>query len=495
MRPIFTVPVSLAFAISSAMAQENPTPQNTPPQITPPPTPTVAPVPSSEPEISPEVSLENLIRRAIENSPRLQIASQNLEAAQGRAQSSRAFPGPTLQLVPGLGGNAEARDEEIVLARSLDVFGSRRARAKVGAAEVRRAQAESRLAARGLEVEVKGAAALLFAAQEAENLERVQVEVARLFRDAATRRAALGDVPGVQVQRAELELLRGQNDLANARAQRLTRRTALNTLIGAPPSAPLRVSLPLDASATALLRARIEIPNAPKGDTASSTVTLSNTPTETAAPITSPVTSAQIGGEFVAPDLTARPDLASAQATLEARQAQVQSLRRERLPQIELQARRAPFFGRDGGTTALRAVVTVPLFDFGALRGQRRAAQAEVGAQAATLRLLNQRAVAQAEIARAQLQSRRENVLRYQTHLVPLTLDLLHKTQIGYAQGASTYLEVLEAQRTLRQVQTEYLQALVGVQTGETALDAAINGGFESLDNLSPNSARRGDAR
>lgn len=491
MRPIFTVPVSLAFAISSAMAQEKPTPQNTPPQITPPPAPTVAPVPSSEPDVSPEVSLANLIRRALENSPRLQIASQNLEAAQGRAQSSRAFPGPTLQLVPGLGGNAEARDEEIVLAQPLDVFGSRRARAKVGAAEVRRAQAESRLAARGLEVEVKGAAALLFAAQEAENLERVQVEVARLFRDAATRRAALGDVPGVQVQRAELELLRGQNDLANARAERFTRRTALNTLIGAPPNAPLRVSLPLDASATALLRARIEIPNAPKGDTASSTVTLSNTPTETAAP----VTSAQIGGEFVAPDLTARPDLASAQATLEARQAQVQSLRRERLPQIELQARRAPFFGRDGGSTALRAVVTVPLFDFGALRGQRRAAQAEVGAQAATLRLLNQRAVAQAEIARAQLQSRRENVLRYQTQLVPLTLDLLRKTQIGYAQGASTYLEVLEAQRTLRQVQTEYLQALVATQTGETALDAAINGGFESLDDLSPNSAPRGDAR
>lgn len=253
--------------------------------------------------------------------------------------------------------------------------------------------------------------------------------------------------------------------------------------------------MPLDASATALLRARIEISNAPNSDTVSSTVTLSNTPTETAAPLTSPVTSAQIGGEFVAPDPTTRPDLASAQATLEARQAQVRSLRRERWPQIELQARRAPFFGRDGGSTALRAVVTVPLFDFGALRGQRRAAQAEVGAQAATLRLLNQRAVAQVEIARAQIESRRENVLRYQTQLVPLTLDLLRKTQIGYAQGASTYLEVLEAQRTLRGVQTEYLQALVGVQTGETALDAAINGGFENLDNLSPISVPRGDAR
>jgi hypothetical protein len=50
----------------------------------------------------------------------------------------------------------------------------------------------------------------------------------------------------------------------------------------------------------------------------------------------------------------------------------------------------------------------------------------------------------------------------------------LRKTQIGYAQGASTYLEVLEAQRTLRQVQTEYLQALVGTRTQEAALEGAL---------------------
>lgn len=367
MRPLFAVPIGLALATMVASAQENPAPP-----ITPPPAPTVALAPSEKSgSDEPEITLETLIQRARDNSPRLQIARQNLAAATGRAQSLRAFPGPTLQLVPGIGGNSNARDEEVLLAQPLDVFGARRARAKIGAAEVRRAEAESRLAARTLEVEVKGAAA--------------------------------------------------------------------------------------------------------------------------------PATGAQVGGELVVPnlvvpDLSTRPDLASAQATLETRQAQVQALRRDRLPQVELQARRAPFFGRDGGGTAVRAVVTVPLFDFGALRGQRRAAQAEVSAQAATLKLLNQRAAAQVEIARTQLQSRRENVLCYQSQILPLTLDLLRKTQVGYAQGASTYLEVLEAQRTLRQIQTKYLQSLVGVQTGETALDAAISGGFEPLEDLSQ-SAPRGDAR
>lgn len=57
---------------------------------------------------------------------------------------------------------------------------------------------------------------------------------------------------------------------------------------------------------------------------------------------------------------------------------------------------------------------------------------------------------------------------------MPLTLDLLRKTQVGYAAGASTYLEVLEAQRTLRQVQTEYLQALVGTRLSEATLESAF---------------------
>ena len=470
MRPFSLIPIGLALATSSATPQE----------ITPPLAPTVAPVPSDEPE----TSLETLLQRARENSPRLEIARQNLEAAKGRAQSLRSPIGPTLQLVPGLTGTSNARDEEIILAQPLDVFGSRRARAKVGAAEVRRAEAQNRLATRAVEVEVKGAAALLFAAQEAENLDQVQVEVALLFRDAAAKRAALGDVPLIQVQRADLELLRAQNDLALARAARLTRRIQLNALIGAPPNAPLRVSLPLDPGATALLRTRARDLAAP-GDTAIQRLN------------EAPATSAAVGGALVTPDATTlatRPDLAGAQATLEARQAEVGALRRERLPKVELQARRSSFFGRDG-SYALRAVITVPLFDLGVLKGQSRAAQAEVRAGEATLKLLNQQAGAQVEIARAQLQSRRENVARYQTQLLPLTLDLLRKTQIGYAQGASTYLEVLEAQRTLRQLQTEYLQALVGVQTGENALDAAINGGAQNPENLLDNSALRGDAQ
>lgn len=424
-----------------------------------------APVPT--PVTEPEISLDDLVRRALGNNPQLPAARQTQEAARLRAEALRARSNPTLQLIPGI-GNREARDEEVILAQPLDVFGKRRARAGVAQAELRRAQAETTLAERALVVAVKNAAAELFAAQEAESLGRTQVEIAGQFRAAAARKAELGDVPQVQVQRAELELLRAQNDLSIAHAERLGRRAALNQLIGQAPETPLRVALPIATSFTDLLRLPISVsrPNA--------------APDSSLLAPSAPASGGQIGGDFIsqrAPLLVGalanRPDIQGAQATLEGRRATIQSLRRERKPDIELQARRSSFFGREG-SYALRAVVTIPVFDFGSLRAQRRAAEAEVKAQESQITLLKGQAATQVEQALVKLDQQRQTIERFRLGIVPLTVELLRKTQIGYQAGASTYLEVLEAQRTLRQVQTEYLQALVGVRAGETALESAL---------------------
>ena len=459
-------------------------------QDAPPPAPVVAPEVSPEPE----VALDELLRRALQNNPQLPIARETVEAARRRVGAARSMGNPVLQIVPGV-GNREARDEEIILSQPLDVFGRRRARAGVAGAQLRAAQAQSTLTERSLVVAVKNAAADLFAAQEAESLGQVQVEVAQLFRDAAARRAQLGDVPPVQVQRAELELLRVQNDLTNAQAERLARRAALNQLVEQAPETPLRVALPISTGLTDVLRLRPapfrsnqgsvpatgatgNIPATPPTtpDIPAPTGTQSTAGATTGAPLLGG--SSQVGSDLVGlraqllPGLTTRPDIVGAQATLEARRAQIGVLRSERRPDIEIQARRSAVTG--SGSTALRAVIVIPFFDFGSNRGERRALEAEVRAQEANIALLQSQAAAQVEQALIRLQQQRQTVERYRSGIVPQTLDLLRKTQIGYAQGASTYLEVLEAQRTLRAVQTEYLQSLVGVRTSEAQLESAL---------------------
>ncbi len=501
--------VALLAPVSCARAQET-----APPQV--PPVSALSPALAREPE----VSLDELLRLARENNPQLPIARENLEAAQQRAGAARGLLNPTLQVVPRLLGNNQAANTEIIVSQPLDVFGRRRAGAKVLAAQVRGAQAANLLAERSLVVQVKNAAADLFAAQEAENLGTSQVEVAVLFRNAAARRAQLGDVPQVQRQRADLELLRVRNELTTARAERLARRAALNGIIGQAPETPLRVALPIASDFTAVLQVptvsrpgfspnlSTGVPGAASPNSPAAGGNLSGSlggipatppaPNQAQAPAsnfgaagTSGAailgSSSQVGSDLVAqraallPGALQRPDIVSAQATLEARQAQVSAIARQRYPDIELQLRRGSFFGqaepdqgRGQNLTALRAVITVPLFDFGSIGREKKAAQAEVRAGQAQLALLRQQAATQVEQALIRLEQQRQTVETYRTGIVPQTLDLLRKTQIGYAAGASTYLEVLDAQRTLRQVQTEYLQALVGTRTSEAALESAL---------------------
>ena len=487
--PLALVPVAHAQSVEN----------NLPPAPGTPPIVTLAPELAAEPEIS----AEELIQMALRNNPQLPIARENLEAARQRAAGARAVLNPTIQAVPRIIGDRGAADSEIIVSQPIDVFGRRRAAARVFAANVRGAEAQNTLAERSLVVQVKNAVADLFAAQEAENLGATQVQVAQLFRDAAARRASVGDVPAVQAQRARLELARVENELTAARAERLARRAALNQLVGRAPQTPLRVSLPIATDFASVLQVPLasvpnfNLPNATTGaQTPAAGGSLEGNVPRTALPnspvslapvgVTSAVTngaplpaSSQIGADLVAqrnallPGALVRPDIVGAQATLEARQAQVNAIGRQRLPDVELQLRRGSFFDGSSGT-ALRAVVTLPIFDFGSIGREKKAAQAEVRAGQAQLELLRQQATTQVEQALIRLQQQRQTVARYRAEIVPQTLDLLRKTQIGYAAGASTYLEVLDAQRTLRQVQTEYLQALVGTRTGEAALESAL---------------------
>ena len=485
MSPRIFMPALLLIAAARAGAQQALVPDAAP----------AAPLNSTPSE--PTIALDDLIARALSNNPQPQIAAANYEAARARAQSARAALGPVLQIVPGVFGDANSRNEEIILSQPIDLFGQRRANRAVFDAQVRRADAERDLATRSLIVSVKNAAADLFAAQEAETLGQFQLDIAGQFRDAAARRAELGDAAPVQVQRAQLELDRAAIELDGARAARLSRRALLNQLIGQKPETPLRVTLPaigvqpfggVPSAAFGASAASLSDPGlAGAGATTNvpSVAPDANPPLRPAVPVLgalprTPIvgSSSQVGSDLVAsrasllPGALQRPDVLAAQSSAEAARAQVTAIARQRRPLLEIQARRGGVF--DSSPVSLRAVFTIPLFDLGANKNQQRAAEFEAQAQQKTVELLRSQVAAQVESALVSLQNNRALVMRYRESLVPQTLDLLRKTQIGYAQGASTYLEVLEAQRAARQIQTEYLQALVGVRGGEAALESAL---------------------
>ena len=276
------------------------------------------------------IALDELIARALKNNPQPQIAAANLEAARARANSARAQIGPTLQIVPAIGGNQNSRDEELILSQPIDLFGGRRANRAVFDARLRGAQSQSDSAVRVLVLAVKNAASESFAAQEAEALGEVQLDIARQFRDAAARRAELGEVPAVQTQRAQLDLDRAAIELDAARAQRAIRRVRLNQLIGAPPQEPLTVALPQASFGNI----------APLTATPNSEIPTETLPLEGVNPNPEIVpNSSQIGADLVGaraallPGALQRPDILLAQSVVDLSRAQVDAIAAQRRPQ------------------------------------------------------------------------------------------------------------------------------------------------------------------
>ena len=113
-----------------------------------------------------------------------------------------------------------------------------------------------------------------------------------------------------------------------------------------------------------------------------------------------------------------------------------------------------PLFDRRSGAAVVRTAALA------------RAQEAELaaGLRAVTLEV---------ERARADLTAAREVALGYQQNILPQTVELLTATRSGFERGLVSFVEVLDAQRVVRQTRTEYLTALYDAVRASAALDLA----------------------
>lgn len=398
-----------------------------------------APIFAAELPVTSEITITELVQRTMENNPQIAANHQFEKAASEQLKSLQAFPNPTLDLVPRLAGNKEASDSEILLSQPLDLFGKRHAEAAVQEAELQAMTHKSTFTRTWLANATKIAAVELYAAQESKRLSQEQVNIVQDFLNSANRRAELGDAPRVEAERAEIELLRAQNDVSNAQNKRLAKLEEVNELIGGGLEMDLHVASPM--------------------------INLDFVPLEI---------TLELRKRLLSTALQKRADLQEQQVKLQAQKAQIDVIKREKLPDVALQLRRSSLFGGEVKSYALRATINMPIFDFGSIQHRRRAAESTVKAQAANVRSTQNQVSRQVNQTLLQLVQQRQNLQQFHTEIVPRTQDLLRKTQIGYEQGASTYLDLLEAQRTAKQVQLEYLEALAGTLRAEANLENAI---------------------
>lgn len=408
---------SLSLLAPCAWAQV----QTPPPALQQPQSPAAAVAATS---VNAPLSLEAALALAMEHNPGLRAAAQAVAASEGAVIQSAARPNPELAYSQE-DTRRETRSMTLQWNQPIEIGGKRAARMKAAEHGRELAQAELEAARAGLRADVRMAFANVLAAQQRVLLHQKTLEIASQARDAAAKRVQAGKAAPLEETKASVA--QGSAQLALAQAQsglRVARQQLALQWGGQPASFGLAVGeltqLPL-LPAHALMQEKLE----------------------------------------QSPQM-----LRAQQAVLQARSvAELERAKRLPDPSVSLGMKRAQEVGRN----QLVIGISVPLPILDSNRGNQL--QALRLADKAEDELLATRQQMQAALQQQQelLQSSQAQAQQLAQQVLPAAESAYEVAAKGFALGKFSYLEVLDAQRTLAEARSLYLEQLVA--THQAAAD------------------------
>lgn len=371
------------------------------------------------------LSFEEILRLALARNPAAASARARVAAAEGRLRQSGFRRNPELTFdVEEFGrkdGSGPAQST-LGLEQPLELFDRRGARTALAAAEL---TAEIHAAQETL-LELYGEASAGFAAalgtEESVALARRRRDITDKILSAVKVKVADGAVPRSELLRAEAALRLAEIEVVTAEAAAAEERIALATLWGSSGG-----SFRLDGS----LEQWLADPGAP-------------------------------AERWSVAD---NPRLLRLAAEVKAREAELRLARAAGRPDLALGAGYRRLHDESRGAFIAWTAVPLPLFDRnrgGIRESEARREQAEAELGAATLRLEGE---LRRRILTLEARQRQATLLRDQ--VIPLARQALDETDLAYRLGSRPYLEVLDAHRTLAELEGQLLEARVaGARAG-----------------------------
>jgi len=366
-----------------------------------------APAPTVQP-----LTLAEAIRLALQFSPQIVANQQELAASDGTVIQAGARPNPEIQaLIEDT--RRESRTTTVQFSQPIELGGKRSARVSV--AELGRAQTAVDVEGRRAQIRADVSDAFFGAviAQERVQLAQASAELSGRAADAASKRVQAGKVSPVDETRAKVAHAGVRVELRQAQGELRSARQRLSALLG--PAAPRAQVLAWQSNALPALL--------------------------------SPDTS-----------LTDVPALRQARLEVDRRQAMVELERARRIPDVTLTlgAKRDQQVGRN--QTVIGLSIPIPVLDTNRgnlLQALRLHDKAEADLQATQIRIdtkwtqLSERQ----RSAQAEVQALKEEVL-------PGAESAWQAATTGFELGKFSFLDALDAQRTLFQARAQYLRAL-----------------------------------
>ena len=354
--------------------------------------------------LSPEAALQ----RAAESRPALKAARLRIEQARASAGALKSFEPVVLSVGASSRSELGSTDQDLAVTVPIEVFGRGRASGRLGEAAVNVARAEYLAVASELQHEVLSTFVESVAVARQKAVADEIIGISQSVFAVSKRRFEAGTAPEIQVTRASIEFERARQLADFHGAQLAASRERLAGILG------------LETSALVLPEtAEMELE----------------------------------GSLAVGP----RPDILNLRAQGQAADAKIRAARSSTRPELSVQVLRSPW-SRDAGYYAGRVQLSWPLFDHGRAKSEAHAARLEADSLRQELADRSARIESEVRAAEISRQAQKTRLDRFQLLLADAR-TLVDKAKTAYAEGYGTLVDVLEASRALRELESEAVEA------------------------------------
>lgn len=363
------------------------------------------------------LGLREVLRHVENANPELSAAAQLRAGAQAETITARAYPNPELELGGGPWRSrvspASGSATSIGLSQTIELPAVREARAQASDAGLSSADAQVSAVRLAVGYQARAAYFELLRRQEEEALALETVKLLTEIQDKVRVRVSVGEAPRFELVRSESETLAAQNAAASARLRVEEARGVLRRLSGN--------TLPQSFSASGALPPLPPVP---------------------------PVS------ELSPKVIEAHPSLRALGAERERARSRLDLERAQRSPQptLKLGESRDPEMRQ----TLIGLSFPLPLWN----RREGPIAQARAGVDLALAQLEAQRAQLLRELdsAWARVSISQRQIETFEAGLLRSAETALRVAEAAWRAGERSFLEVLDAQRTLRAVRSDYTQ-------------------------------------
>ena len=399
----------------------------------------------------PALTLDEVERAALVGNPEIAVAARRLAAVQARVPQAGALDDPALmyrgwQVPLRQPWNYNAAQNMFMLSQTFPGFGKRSLRTRVAESGV--AEAKAALEATRLDVRIRVRKAFydLLRAKDGLRIHDEHVDIARQAVEAARIKYAVGKVPQQDILKAQISVTRLAEHLIHFEQDIELAQARLDTLLGRDPHQPINVQGEYE---TALQLPSLE--------------TLEKSA------------------------LQSRPDLIQAQAAVEKSRKEQALANKAYSPDFTVSAgyMLMPRGSEFRNNYMVEGSINLPWLNRRKHDSEIAEATAMVNEEDAEIAAMRNAAFGQIQEALVQTKASQKLANIYHNSLRPQAEATLHSTVIAYENDKTEFLDLLDSQMTVIDLDLAYLQALAGFEMRLADLELAIGTPIDQVQKVS----------